>query len=642
MWIKSNKIAAKFASSWVAKLRERLAQRPDTEHTQILIRSVIITAIAVYVYSVDHEPRALVTAGISLFIGVVVSPILFIWLLRHNEISRVRRGVAVFIDGVIIPGLCIGGGDTTLPFISFAIWLSIAHGFRYGPGYLQATLLLGSATVITAIWLDPIRQGHTGFVVTLALGLISLPLYFNRLLKKWQEANQLLQVAAKTDALTGLPNRAGLIKQFAEPIGSFDTVTILGIDLDGFKSVNDSCGHNVGDRLLLAVSDRIRALLGPRDHAFRLGGDEFAIIHISQCADCTQSSEALAQQLLAALRAPFQLGVAASAISASIGIAAGQPGVRASQHLLDEADQALYLAKRNGRNRVVWFSEALRTQMQREASIEQRLRIAIAEDKIELHFQPQIDAGTGEIVAVEALARWNDEELGIVSPTEFVAIAERSELISMMGFQLLHNACHTAAKWQGQAAQICVSVNISVLELLQDDFLSAVQECLDHSGLAPWRLELEVTETRVADRQIFAKLEALRAMGIHLAMDDFGAGATSLASLRHLPFDRLKLDKGLVDELANDKKARAVTTAVIDLARSLGQLVIAEGVETQAQAGLLTAQGCHRLQGYLFAKAMPEELLIKNHLSAQPAPMATIDSQTRPGSMASTALVLAD
>lgn len=603
------------ATSRLAAIKAKLARRPDTEHQQILIRMAITIVIAGYIIAVDDQPRALIAAASVLAIGLIASPILLWFLLRDEGISEIRRGIAVAIDGILIPITAVIGGTTTLPFISFAVWLSIAHGFRYGPGYLQATLMLGTVSTITAVWLDPTLNEHTGFVFIMALGLVALPLYFNNLLAKRQQTNDLLHAAARADTLTSLPNRTSLTERFAEPVSEATTVTILAIDLDGFKSVNDSCGHQAGDRLLVAVAKRLRHAMGPQDQAFRLGGDEFAIVHVAELSQNVDSAETLAHRLLESLRAPFQLGIAASAISASIGIATAQPGVCASQQLLDEADQALYLAKRHGRNRVVWFSSELRAKMQREAHVEQRLRLAIAQDLIKLHFQPQIDTLNGRIIGVEALARWQDELLGNVPPFEFVSIAERSELVQTMGYQVLYNACMTAAKWRGGAAELSISVNVSVLELLQDDFLTGVHQCLNQSGLDPERLELEVTETKVADQRIVGKLDALRSMGVHLAMDDFGAGATSLASLRHLPFDRLKLDKGLVDELESDTNARAVAFAVINLAHSLGQLVIAEGVENKFQNDLLIDHGCNRLQGYYFAKAMPEEELLKTYFT---------------------------
>ncbi len=409
---------------------------------------------------------------------------------------------------------------------------------------------------------------------------------------------------AHHDALTDLPNRV-LFREHMERVlprvrrGS--SAAVLCLDLDGFKGVNDTLGHPAGDELLRLVARRLRDNTRETDLLARLGGDEFAIIQ----ADAQQPVEAaaLADRLVAALRAPFDLQGQQVEIGASIGVALAA-GTAAADELLRNADIALYRAKAEGRGTWRFFEPGMDAEIQQRRQMETDLRRAVAEEQFEVHYQPLVDASTRALTGFEALARWRHPSRGMVPPAEFIPFAEETGLIQAIGTWVLNRACTDAAAWP---EYIKVAVNLSPLQFIRGDLVREVQQALAASGLPAGRLELEITESvLLQDNEATLKLlHRLRALGVRISMDDFGTGYSSLSYLRRFPFDKIKIDQSFIRSLEREQGSIEIIRAVVGLGKALGMDVLAEGVETAEQLSILQIEGCDELQGYLFSKPRP-------------------------------------
>jgi diguanylate cyclase (GGDEF)-like protein/PAS domain S-box-containing protein len=412
---------------------------------------------------------------------------------------------------------------------------------------------------------------------------------------------------AHHDALTALPNRVLLRLRMEEMLGRLPRdgrqVAALCIDLDNFKSVNDTLGHSLGDMLLQHVADRLRGAVQDQDTVARLGGDEFAILQ----ADVAQPEEAsaLAARLLEVVSEPYHLDGHLVALGASIGIALAPHDGADPDRLLKNADMALYRAKADGKNAFRFFEAEMDARVQARRRLELDLRTALTAGTLEVHYQPLIDLPTGEISGVEALLRWPHSERGMIPPAEFIPVAEETGLIGVIGAFVLRRACAAAAKWP---EHIKVAVNLSPLQFRTGSLLATVQEALALSGLAPKRLELEITETLLLEKSdhVLATLHALRALGVRISMDDFGTGYSSLSYLRSFPFDKIKIDRSFVRELDANADSQAIVRAIVSLGASLGITITAEGVESESDLARLKAEGCNEGQGYLFSQARPQ------------------------------------
>ncbi len=416
---------------------------------------------------------------------------------------------------------------------------------------------------------------------------------------------------AHHDALTELPNRLLLHERMEEMLSRLKRngtgLAVHCIDIDNFKTVNNSLGHPVGDLLLQAVSERLRDAVRQEDVVARLGGDEFAILQ----ADIDQAGEVscLAGRLLAVLSEPFDLDGNIVSAGASIGIAiAPGDGVEADQ-LLKNADMALYRAKGDGKATFRFFEAEMDARARAHRQLELDLRAALHKGALQVHYQPLVQLATGALIGCEALVRWRHPTLGMVSPAEFVALAEETGLINQLGAFVLRQACADAARWP---EPIKVAVNLSPLQFRSGNLLAIVSEALDASGLAPERLELEITETLLLDKSglVLATLHALRALGINISMDDFGTGYSSLSYLRSFPFDKIKIDRSFVHDMGANVDSQAIVKAIIGLGTSLGITITAEGIETEGDLEWLKAEGCDEGQGYLFSKARPHAEIV--------------------------------
>jgi diguanylate cyclase (GGDEF)-like protein len=398
-------------------------------------------------------------------------------------------------------------------------------------------------------------------------------------------------------------------------------VAVISLDIDNFKLVNDSLGHEHGDALLLAVAQRIHGSLRAGDTAARVGGDEFTLLleDISGLDHAIAAAERVAQ----AVRTPVVLDGQEIFPTASIGIALSSPGHTRADEILRSADLAMYQAKADGKDRHAVFDQVLQDRAAERLTMEADLRRALERGEIQVYYQPIVSLRDGQPVEYEALARWLHPERGLVSPAEFIPIAEQNGLIVPIGQCILEQACRQARAWQQlnpSAPDIVVSVNLSARQFQHPALLDDIRRAIDVAGLSPRCLKLEITESTVMQdaESAVATLHALKALGIKVAIDDFGTGYSSLGYLKQFPIDTLKIDRSFVNGLGQDAQDTAIVRSILALARSLGLSVTAEGIETVAQLEQLEHMGCDRGQGYLFSRPLPVDKL--DSRKAYPAP----------------------
>jgi diguanylate cyclase (GGDEF)-like protein len=414
---------------------------------------------------------------------------------------------------------------------------------------------------------------------------------------------------AQHDALTDLPNRLLLTDRLEVALAharrAGAPLAVLFLDLDRFKNVNDSLGHDQGDRLLVEAAARLKACVRASDTVSRQGGDEFLVVLPG--IDSAQDAARVAEKLIEAIARPFLLGEAEFVLTASIGIACFPENGADAETLLRNADAAMYAAKEAGRNRYQFYSAEMNARAHDRLLLEGDLRRALANDELFVVFQPQVDLASRALSGAEALVRWRHPKLGLVPPGDFIGIAEDSGQIGAIGAWVLEIACRQHAAWLAEGLlEGVVAVNVSALQFRQPEFLDTVAKALARSGLPAERLELEVTESAVMSgvEQTLQKLQRLHDMGVKLAIDDFGTGYSSLAYLRQFPINRLKIDQSFTKGLPEDRQSVAIAQAVIALGHSLGLNVLAEGIETPEQERHLRAAGCDTGQGYLYAKPL--------------------------------------
>jgi diguanylate cyclase (GGDEF)-like protein/PAS domain S-box-containing protein len=422
-----------------------------------------------------------------------------------------------------------------------------------------------------------------------------------------QKTLELRLATAFHDSITGLPNRAlfsdRVLNAVARHNRTGDGLAVLFLDLDDFKTVNDSLGHSGGDEVLGQAGARVRGCLRPGDTAARLGGDEFAVL-VDECDD-PDGAAAVAHRIAAAFKEPFVVGEREAFVSVSLGVAFRLDGESADE-LLRNADVAMYRAKARGKGRIELYEPSMRERALERLQLTTELQRAMQRDELELEYQPIVAVATGGLAGAEALVRWRHPDRGLISSSEFIALAEETGLIVPLGRFVLERACQTAAAWAdpaGRPLRSFISVNLSLRELQEADVVPTIQRILDRTGLDPGRLVLEVTETvlMIERDEIVPRLQALGRMGVRLAIDDFGTGYSSLGYLNELPVDIIKIAKPFVDALdapGDDGLARAI----IGIGSALGLSAVAEGVETELQVQRLRALRCDYAQGFYFAR----------------------------------------
>jgi diguanylate cyclase (GGDEF)-like protein len=449
---------------------------------------------------------------------------------------------------------------------------------------------------------------------------ISLALYFAAVLfftRVGLSSIDNLESLGLTDSLSGLPNRRAIHLDIVRLAQEHDEVALALIDLDGFKSVNDHYGHFVGDKLIKETARMLEDLCGSEARPYRLGGDEFAIVVIGPIAG--NILESLCRVLLERLAKPIGIEERQLSIGASIGLSRSPRGGQvSSSDLLRQSDVAMYASKTGGKMRCTWFNKDFDHKREISQKVEADLRDAIAHEQFIMHYQPLVDATTHEIVAVEALMRWQQPDGSFISPAVFIPIAEETGLINPIGRWALRQACTDALQWEG----IKLSVNVSPAQLRNPDFPVQLGHILEETGFPAERLELEITETYlVGDPMVAGRaLDIIRGFGVGISLDDFVTGYASIGFLRKFRFEKLKLDRSLIVEAADDAGSRAMMVSSIAVARAMNMFVTAEGVETEGQATLARTAGCDTIQGWLYYKAISAEeitrQLIANHSSA--------------------------
>jgi diguanylate cyclase (GGDEF)-like protein len=446
-------------------------------------------------------------------------------------------------------------------------------------------------------------------MVFFVTGLVSFGAFFilrTFPLKLLRRAHEQALFLASHDPLTKLPNRSLFNDSLSHSIVDVDrhgtSMAVLCLDLDHFKEVNDILGHAAGDNLLCQASARMTETLRSNDMLARLGGDEFAIVQRN--IGSPLESSVLAQRLIETLSAPFDLDGNEVLIGVSIGISTRNPGDDTNgEILLQHSDMALYGAKNNGRGTFRHFEQEMNDALIARKKVEVGLRRAISENELELHYQPQVDLQTNTIKGVEALLRWNHKTDGLISPDQFIPLAEECGLIVSIGDWVIREACRQAKDWPG----LTFAVNVSPIQFRQGNLVKTIRDALEAENVDPKRLEIEITEGVLLSHteETISILKELQELGIKIAMDDFGTGYSSLSYLRRFPFDKIKIDRSFTTDLGTCIAADSIIEAVIKLGASMGMTSNAEGVETIEQANLLRDQGCKEVQGFHFSKPMP-------------------------------------
>ena len=423
------------------------------------------------------------------------------------------------------------------------------------------------------------------------------------------ETGKRIRYIALHDVLTGLPNRALLHDRISHAISQAERegcmMAVLFIDLDNFKHINDSLGHMIGDELLRTAGTRIRQCVRKCDTVARLGGDEFVV-----CISRLQRSEyagRLAAKILSSLEKPFVIAAQTLHAGASIGISVYPGDGNTVDVLMQMADTAMYHAKSRGKGNYQFFTSSLNAAAQQRLSIESQLRHALPHNEFLLHYQPQVDINTGRVLSAEALIRWQYPGRGLVPPLEFIPVAEESGLILKIGEWVLREACSQLARWRRNGQEdLGIAVNLSARQVLQPGFVNVVASVLESNGLPPSALDLEITESVLMEpsEENVSALRRLSAMGVRFSIDDFGTGYSSLSYLKRFPIHALKIDRSFVSGIADNPSDMAITNTIIAMAKHLNLKVIAEGVETQAQAEFLAGHACHMAQGYYYGRPM--------------------------------------
>ncbi len=443
---------------------------------------------------------------------------------------------------------------------------------------------------------------------------------------------ELVRHQAYHDALTGLPNRAYFAERLSETIAlaarADQPCALMFVDLDRFKIVNDSLGHAAGDTLLKVTSDRIQGCLRKNDLLFRMGGDEFTII-LPQLST-PEDAAFIARRIQEAVATPVAMHGSELIVGVTVGIALYPGDGDNAEALLKNADAAMYSAKESGRGRHAFYRAAMNQRASQRLGLELALKQGFRDGEFTLHYQPRVDAGQRRIVALEALLRWDSKARGLVLPGEFIAVLEETGMMIIVGEWVLRSACAQMGTWRAAGmAPLPVSVNVSFVQFQHSGFVNMVQRVLCETGAPPELIELELTESLLMDnvQQACTTIAALKALGLKIAIDDFGVGHSSLNHLRQFDVDHLKIDRSFVADMAGNPRDRAVVVAIIDLANALGIAVVAKGVETEAQATFFSAAHCAELQGFLFCRPLPADQLerhVRAALAAAGAPRATV------------------
>lgn len=564
-----------------------------------------------------QRPLRTVTAGFLLGSSIAVMHYIGIdaMQLHGTETFSVSYVAASVVAGIIFSCLALRDVPALQNLkrrLLDAGWLSVGIVLLHFTGMTALHIQPAFVDVPTGLLINPallatIITGISGLILALSLFGSVVDQYLSQRLVREESS---LHHLAHHDPLTGLPNRLQCHERLTMMVEQSNGDTYVGVmclDLDRFKQVNDLLGHRAGDQLLVQVAARLQSLVRSTDMVARIGGDEFVIAVAPPLT--AVSAAALAGRIVDALGEPFSLDGQQVSVGISIGLALGPGDGATGAELLSNADTALYQAKKDGRGLYRFFEASMNERLRHRQVLEQDLRKGIHDKQFELHYQPLLDVKTKNVAGFEALVRWQHPVRGLVSPNDFIPLAEESGLILPLGRWVLEAACREAATWN---LPLKIAVNVSPVQFRQADLAETVLRILANTGLAPQRLEVEVTESvliRHADQAV-ETLNKLKAHGVNISLDDFGTGYSSLSYLRRFPFNKIKLDRSFIQGLGEDEEAAVITRAIVALGRSLNLVVTAEGVETSEQLEFLEAQACTQIQGYLISKPVPASDII--------------------------------
>jgi diguanylate cyclase (GGDEF)-like protein len=594
-----------------------IAARPHTSLTGLAVSAVVmglgICAMhysgmsAIQILPVIRYERAPLLASIGIAIGASFAAL---WLFVRLRAGDTARAQLMTVGAAIVMGFAISGMHYTgMAASQFAPGSYCLTGSGANSSWLAATIALVAFGALS---------------LTLVLLFYDAHLTRSRAhATQLQRANEQLQHVATHDALTGLPNRVLLADRLEQAIAQAErgggSFALLMVDLDRFKSINDSIGHQAGDELLKEVAQRLKSILRQIDTLARLGGDEFVII--VNCIAGPQHAESVIGDVLECIGQPMKLASIEVQTSPSIGVSLYPHDGTDPQTLLKHADAAMYHAKKMGRNTFQFFAAEMNAFTRERLELEGSLRTALCRREFVLHYQPKVDIKNGHIVGVEALIRWNHPKLGLLPPEEFLPLAEETGLIVPIGDWVLYEACRQAHAWHAAGiTHLRMAVNLAAQQFRQANLVETVGGALAESALEARFLELELTETAVMQdaEESASILQRLSSIGVRLSLDDFGTGYSSLSYLQRFPLNKVKIDRSFVREIARSEGNAEIVRAIVSLAHSLRLSVIAEGVETVEQLDFLAKIGCDQYQGYYRSSALPAdalEAMVRSELS---------------------------
>ncbi len=561
---------------------------------------------------------------------VLAITLALLWVSRRQPAIARHRGWTMIIVGLMIVGL----GDALNIYTSSHAAQTILASTYALELIRYSTWTLGNVLMALGFWHwlplvcaikqaeEDLKQANEFLEVQVAQRTSELKSANDKLrldLEERKRVEQSIRHMAHHDALTGLPNRALFRDRLSHAMAQADRyhqiLAVLFLDLDRFKAINDTLGHNVGDQLLKIAAERLRSCVRDCDTVARLGGDEFTII-VEDIIE-VQDAAVVAQKILDTLSQPFNLYGHEVFISVSIGLTLYPNDDENADNLLRNADSAMYRAKEYGRNNYQFYVADMNVKARERLMLESQLRRALDRNEFTLYYQPRVDLFSGQVIGAEALLRWRHPDMGLVPPVQFIPILEETGMIIPVGEWVLQQASRQNRAWQDLGLKpIRMAVNLSVRQFIQKELADSILSIIERAGLAPEFLELEITEDLLLEHNQtnIITLTKLRNRGVHISIDDFGTGYSSLSYLKRLPIDTLKIDQSFLRDIDNDPDNKAITSAIIAMAASLHLNVLAEGVETEEQLSFLRAQGCNEIQGFSFSKPLTaaefEKLLV--------------------------------
>ena len=566
--------------------------------------------------------EVLALQGVKFGVGLVII-LALLWMSQRQPAIARHRGWAMIIVGLMIIacGDALSISASLLPVVRALVSVYLIDLARYSAWTVGTVLLaLGFWHWLPLVYAlkqaqEDLKQANELLEAQVTQRTSELKSANDKLRLDLEERKRVelsIRHMAHHDALTGLPNRTLFRDRLTHAMAQADRyhqkLAVLFLDLDRFKAINDTLGHNVGDQLLTIAAERLRSCVRDCDTVARLGGDEFTVI-VDDIME-VQDAAVVAQKILDTLSQPFNLHDHEVFISVSIGITLYPSDDESADNLLRNADSAMYRAKEYGRNNYQFYVADMNVKARARLMLESSLRRALDRGEFTLYYQPRVDLFSGRVIGAEALLRWRHPEIGLVPPVEFIPILEETGMIIPVGDWVLRQASQQNRAWQDMGLPpIRMAVNLSVRQFIQKDLAESVLRILEQVGLSPEYMELEITEDLLLEHNQtnIITLTKLRNQGIHISIDDFGTGYSSLSYLKRLPIDTLKIDQSFVRDIDTDPDNKAIASAIIAMANSLHLNVLAEGVETDEQLAFLRAQGCNEIQGFSFSQPLPAD-----------------------------------